>query len=359
MKAVIVEIKGHHVAALTNEGCIIKVKNKNYAVGQVIEMEAQATRKQAKKPAQIMVWAASAAAAIVLVSVAAWAYLTPYTYVSLDVNPSIEYSVNRFNRVLSAVAVNGDGTEILQNLDLNNKTIDEAIKDTVDKIKNAGYFDGTDPGSIEISTSSDNQQDAENLAKELKSTAQQATEGNAAPIEVEAISVGHQRVLDAKALGTTPGKLNLVQKLQASMVDYDSFDVKEWLKKPVKTIMKAIKENKNAASSTKKGSNDTSSSAVNEANSQTDGSSASAVQQKGKFSSAQSSESKITGKTNNEKSGTAGNKNTNSQITSEPDTTSSEHAQSKTDKNANSNTNVNSKNQGNGNEKDKDKNKSK
>ena len=123
MKAVVVEIKGRYVAALSNDGCVSKIRNKDYTVGQVIEIKEQET----KKPARIVAWVASAAAAIVLIRAGAWAYFTPYTYVSLDVNPSIEYSVNRFDRVLSVSAVNGDGTEILKNLDLKNKTIDEAI----------------------------------------------------------------------------------------------------------------------------------------------------------------------------------------------------------------------------------------
>ncbi len=242
MKAVIVEIKGRDVAALTNEGCVIKIKNEDYSVGQAVEIKAQTSKKTAK----IIAWAASAAAAIVLIDVSSWAYLSPYTYVSLDVNPSIEYSVNRFDRVLSVSAVNGDGTEILDHLDLRNQAIDEAVKNTVDKIRKAGYFEGPDPGEIEISTSSKNQQTAENLAKELKTTALQATEGTASPVQVEAISVGRQLVLDAKGLGTTPGKLTLVQKLQASAADPNSIDIKEWLKKPIKSIAEAIKENKKA-----------------------------------------------------------------------------------------------------------------
>lgn len=297
MKAVVAQIKGRDVAALTNEGCVIKIKNKDYTVGQVIELKAQAS----KKPAKIVAWAASAAAAIVLVSASAWAYFSPYTYVSLDVNPSIEYSVNRFDRVLSASAVNGDGKEILQSLDLNNKTIDEAIKETVDGIKKAGYFEGTDPGGIEIATSSDDQQKSENLANELKTTVLQGTKGTASPVEVEAISVVRQRVLDAKKLRTTPGKLNLVQKLQASVSDPNSIDLNEWLKQPVKAIRKAIKENKNAS-----GSNST------DKKKESDGSSSSEAGKNGKTSgSVQQTPNTSGNNTGNQNNGTSPKANGN------------------------------------------------
>lgn len=243
MKAVIVEIKGFHAAALADDGCIIKVRNQNYAIGQVIEMKKQVFRK----PAKVVALASAAAAVVMMCGVTAWAYCTPYSYVSLDVNPSIEYSVNRFNRVLSVKAVNGDGEKILADLDLNNKTIDEAIQDTVGQIDKAGYFTTEDPGGIVIATSSENEQDSQELAADLQSTAEQAVEDTTTPVEVEAVSVGYERVQEARALGTTPGKLNLVEKLQASMDNPDSFNVQDWLKKPVKEIMKAIKTAKKAS----------------------------------------------------------------------------------------------------------------
>lgn len=64
---------------------------------------------------------------------------------------------------------------------------------------------------------------------------------------MEAVSVGLDRVQQARTLGTTPGKLNLVQKLQASSQAPDDINLEEWLNKPVKEIMKAIKQNKKDA----------------------------------------------------------------------------------------------------------------
>ncbi|MEG1196718.1 MAG: hypothetical protein RSE58_14205, partial [Clostridia bacterium] len=101
------------------------------------------------------------------------AYLckTPTSYVSMDVNPSIEYTLNLFNRVLSVRAVNEDGAEILKEVnlsDFNNQTIDEAIKLTLNEIAGKGYFDGNMPGGVVIATSGKETDVAENLAKHLK-----------------------------------------------------------------------------------------------------------------------------------------------------------------------------------------------
>lgn len=239
MKAVVVEIRGTHAAVLSDEGCVVRVRNKNYAIGQAVELKSTFGR-----PSKAAALTATAAALALAFGVTAWAYCTPYSYVSLDVNPSIEYSVNRFSRVLSAKAVDEDGVKILKGLKLENKTIGEAVERTVEQIGRAGYFQADDPDGIVIATSCENKQSAKKLATDLQDKAERAVDDTAAPVEVESVSVAYERVAEAKTLGTTPGKLNLVQKLQADAKDPDSIDVQEWLKKPVKDIMKAIKTEK-------------------------------------------------------------------------------------------------------------------
>lgn len=43
-----------------------------------------------------------------------WWIQTPVSYVSIDVNPSVELALNRFDRVVSAKAYNTEGEEILK-----------------------------------------------------------------------------------------------------------------------------------------------------------------------------------------------------------------------------------------------------
>lgn len=245
MKAVIVEIRDTRAAVLADDGRIYRIQNDHYAVGQEIEMKKQISSK-AKRA---LVWAASAAVFVLACTTGAWAYYTPYSYVSLDVNPSIEFSLNRFNIVLSATGVNDDGEEILSGLhlgSLKHLPIEEAIALTVDQISEEGYFDGETGGGIVLAVSAEDEGKAEALAEQLQETVEQENEENSDTVEVETVSVGLERVQKARELGVTPGKLNLVEKLQASAADPTSIDINLWLNKPVKEIMKAIKENRKA-----------------------------------------------------------------------------------------------------------------
>ena len=241
MKAVVVELKSNHAAVLSDDGCIIKIKNKHYEVGQVIQLNNFTTTNIRKISTFV-----AAAAACVLLSVGTWAYASPYSYVSMDVNPSVEFTINRFDRVLKVKAINEDGEEILDHIsigNLKNRTITDAINQTVEQISAAGYFKKDTPSEplagIVIATSSDSNNKATQLAEELQHTVEQQTTDNHDEVTVNAFSVAKVLVQEAKALGVTPGKLTLVRNLQKECDDPSTIDTKEWVNKPLKDIIKA------------------------------------------------------------------------------------------------------------------------
>lgn len=241
MKGVVVQVQGRSAAVLTDDGCVKKIKNHSYETGQVILMKSVVSVKSVRRAA-----AAAAAAAVVLAcSVGAYAYTVPCSYVSLDVNPSLEFSLNRFDRVLSVSGVNEDGKKLLEEVpldSLSNKSIDEAIAETIRIIGEAGFFEA-DADGIVIAASAKDIKKAERLEAQLEKSAKEAAGDKA---EVETLAVGRERVLEARELGVTPGKLNLVEKLRDSAENPGDVDLEEWLEKPVQEIMSRIKENRAA-----------------------------------------------------------------------------------------------------------------
>jgi len=305
MKAVIVEIKGNFAAVLSDDGCITKVVNKNYAIGQVIELNTSKGKiKFARRKAITMV--ASLAAVFTMFTVTAWAYCTPYYYVSLDVNPSIEYSVNRFERVIGVKAINEDGNKILIKLNLQNQGIDDAIKNTIEQITAQGYLNGSEQGGICVAAYGINEENSQGIADRIRDRIQQCIDEEGIQADIEANGIGQQRVQRAEELNTTPGKLNLVERLKASCSDPDSIVINDWLNKPVKEIMKAIKDNNksdNANSSNKDTNGNTNQSDnANTSNSDSKGSS-------NQSNNANSSNSSSNGSSN--QSGNANTSNTN------------------------------------------------
>jgi len=67
-------------------------------------------------------------------------YRQPVSYISIDVNPSVELGINRFDRVVSANAYNEDGQTVLQHLSLKNIPYIQAINTLLAKESSSGFL---------------------------------------------------------------------------------------------------------------------------------------------------------------------------------------------------------------------------
>lgn len=85
----------------------------------------------------------------------AYAYYTPVSTVTININPSIEFKLNRWSRVVTSHALNSDGQKILLELNTKNKPIDEALimvinQAKTDKYINANYVAANKTITIDI-----------------------------------------------------------------------------------------------------------------------------------------------------------------------------------------------------------------
>lgn len=162
---------------------------------------------------------------------------TPVAYVSLDINPSVELGVNAFDTVVSAEAYNKDGEKVLEGTNLVNTKVDNAVSTVITNAISDGYIkedstNVTTSAAVEITVSTDKDGLADKLNESLKETADETLKDNDLEAEVETDKVALARRDEARQLGITPGKLNLIQKLQAldpsiKVEDYKLISVKE------------------------------------------------------------------------------------------------------------------------------------
>ena len=185
------------------------------------------------------IFAASLAVLCLGGSTGAYAYYqTPVSYLSLDINPSVELGINAFDKVVQVEAYNEDGEKILEEVDIVGSDVTEAVGELVSSADNNGYIAEDGSTVVSVTTETDN----EEVATELETVAEEGV--NSALEETEKEVVVHKdnialaRRDEARKLGITPGKLNLIQKLQA--VDPDA-TVEEYKDASVNEIMKTIK----------------------------------------------------------------------------------------------------------------------
>lgn len=82
---------------------------------------------RAKWPAALRLVPVAACLALAILA-GRWLYFTPTVEISIDINPSLELGINRFDRVISATGYNDDGQALLDSLDLNNLDYNQAVE---------------------------------------------------------------------------------------------------------------------------------------------------------------------------------------------------------------------------------------
>lgn len=83
------------------------------------------------------------AACLVLAVLAGnWLYFTPTVEISIDINPSIELGVNRFDRVVTATGYNADGQALLDTLEVQNLDYNDAVEQIINSDTVAALLSG-------------------------------------------------------------------------------------------------------------------------------------------------------------------------------------------------------------------------
>lgn len=238
MDACIVELRGRYAAALTSDGQFVRIRNQGLSVGQTVRLTKRQTMPAQRR--QLRALTAVAAGLLFLVLGGFKGYQTPVGVVSLDVNPSIEYSINVFDRVLSVRGVNEDGEVLLNQMDatlLKNRPVAEAVEQTIASLRESGYFPQDAENDVVLAASSYSTQHAEELAEQLKGRVARQSD-----LTILSFSVTHQEVEQAHALGSSAGKVRIVQQLEQSNQAGNGFQEEDWLEKPVRDILQETQE---------------------------------------------------------------------------------------------------------------------
>ncbi|MEA4888928.1 MAG: hypothetical protein VB070_05650 [Clostridiaceae bacterium] len=174
--------------------------------------------KPGRKQSRIR-YLAAALVVVMLVSIITVAGLalsnTTVAAVSVDINPSIELSVNALNRVVAVQAFNEDGEAILTQLSLIGKPVKAAVNEIITAAAEAGFLAEDGSSIIAITTSADIGIIRDKLEQDTEEAAQEALEEEEQEAVVYHDNTALNRIEEAHKLGITPGRLNLIQKLIA------------------------------------------------------------------------------------------------------------------------------------------------
>ncbi len=140
-------------------------------------------------------------------------WTTPVAWLDVDINPSVELSVNGLNRVIGATGVNEDGRTVLTDLRLAGRPVDRAVARLVEKAQAEGFV--PDGAVVSLTTLADEDKQAPKVARAARKGTDEALAATDTEVEVVEDSVPVTLRDQALASGyeITPGKYNLIRKM--------------------------------------------------------------------------------------------------------------------------------------------------
>lgn len=272
MKAVVLEIRKNEAAVLCKDGQIVKIRRSGLTVGDSIEIsdaEIRLDRKVVFYKKLRQYGSVAAAAALLLGFGGSHIYNTAIacSYVSLDINPSIEYTLNRQDCVLDVTAVNEDAQEIVEQLKeqgIKKEPLADAISMTADLLQENGYITEDETDYILINVSSDSDQKSESLKKEAQSVFDKLNTENEDNIHLTMTESTVSERKEARELGISAGEYKEIKAIGDEDVSkYKDMKVKDLLQnsgelpisssdsKPAETYGKESKSNSDSKSEKK------------------------------------------------------------------------------------------------------------
>ena len=156
MKYLVMEVHPAYAVVLDEEGRFLKTANLHYQVGDTVQSVIELQRPKAKTPA---IWRplsglAAAAACFCLVF---FGYYQPnytaYGTLRIQINPDVEMTVSRTDRVLALEGLNADGEDLLEGYSCRGKDRETAANELVERAIAMGYLSDGDTISITVSSS--------------------------------------------------------------------------------------------------------------------------------------------------------------------------------------------------------------
>ena len=152
--------------------------------------------------------------AVILLSVIpAGMFFSPDGYIDIDVNPSVELTVNCFGVVIDARAYNEDGISVLSQADIQYKKISEALRLLLDTMEKQGYM--TEEGLLSVTVQSNDKKRETQFLDGLKSAAAEYMKSYRKNITADIFAVNEEIKSYASENLVSPARYIAITELQA------------------------------------------------------------------------------------------------------------------------------------------------
>lgn len=240
MKGIVVDINKNKMIIMKKDGSFIKERLiKEAEIGQEVSIS-----EPTKIYNNLYKYSLIAATFMLFIfgGLQAKAYYTPYGYLNIDINPSIEVSYNKFERVLGVKGLNDDGSKVISNTEnLINDKLEDAVACLVKTANADNYLVEKEDNQILLSTYSPDNEESNEVKDKVNKSVLNYLSSQSKKAEVLNEIVTKADLDMAATQKISVGKLKLYQR--AKEVD-SSITLADVANKPVRDTVKLIKEKK-------------------------------------------------------------------------------------------------------------------
>lgn len=174
---------------------------------------------------------AAAAAACLLAMVSAGGirvYLTPTAYISIDINPSLEFGVNRFDRVVSVESFNDDGQDLAEHLDIRYMDYNDALEQLLSEQTVQTYL--ADGAFMSVTVACSNDEKSSQILENVES----CTAGHS---NISCHSANMEEMHDAHEAGLSVGKYRAYLELKELDPSVTIDDIRDLPMREIRTLI--------------------------------------------------------------------------------------------------------------------------
>ncbi len=239
MKGIVAELHNNYMIVITQKGDFVRQrKQAGCNIGDEVTINTVNINKYMR---QISAMAASLILIAMLIT-GAYAYYSPYSYISVDINPSLGLSINRFERVIAVKALNEDAEKLLKSSGgINNKNLNTAVSKILETAYDSGYLKDNEENSVMFTVSTENESKQLKITEEINKVSSEELSKLSSNYTIILEKVEVEDYKKAVTENISPGKVILIEKIKEAKPGIQIEEVKQM---SVKQVLDVIKDTK-------------------------------------------------------------------------------------------------------------------
>lgn len=154
-----------------------------------------------------------------------WLYFTPTASISIDINPSLELGINRFDRVVSVEGYNDDGKELADSLDVMYQTYTQAVEEILADGRIASLL--SEDGALTIAVAGTSERQCGRILTQMEVCASGHENAHCYSMDSGEAALAHE-------MGLSCGKYRAYQELLALDPDVEPEEVRNMSMKEIR-----------------------------------------------------------------------------------------------------------------------------